>query len=543
MLAALTVVAGSTDRYTQKCLVAVDRWVNGGRRRAALLAGALILSYGAFWSGITSLRHYYFHSGYDLAVQDQVVWNSSQGRLFSRSIEVSNDLADHVRPYLAFLGLLYLALPSPYVLLVFQAFALALAAWPVYVLSKRKFESPAVGLTIAFCFLAYPPIGFLNRTDFHSEVIAVPLLIAAFERVDANDLRTAGILMGFSLLAKESLGISVAALGLIAAFYYHYRRFGFMWMSVGLAYSFCALFVVIPAFRGEPSDTLARYQWLGDNLFTMLMALTSNPGLLLHKLITWDNLVTTLQLLAPLGFLPLFNMAVLVPAVPLMIYNYVADYPPQRTIYFHYMAPVIPFLIVAAILGLRRIAGKAALVQRADPALAIQPGVANGLGAGLAILIAATIASWIYQNPVTSRLPVASSAVKRIPFKTEKSDSFRAARIVPNDKAIREAIKQAPKDKHLLTTSNYLPHLSHRPQVGSIRYGEVIVLDPDVGALLLNLKDLRRRSCQDYFENLRLAKHSGFGVTFYRDGAVVVEKGRGSVVLLDDLLADWPGCS
>jgi hypothetical protein len=114
---------------------------------------------------------------------------------------------------------------------------------------------------------------------------------------------------------------------------------------------------------------------------------------------------------------------------------------------------------------------------------------------------------------------------------------------VPNDKAIREAIKQAPKDKRLLTTSNYLPHLSHRPQVGSIRHGKVIVLDSDVEALLLNLKDLRRRSCQDYFENLRLAKRSGFGVTFYREGAVLVEKGRGSVVILDDLLADWPGCS
>jgi uncharacterized membrane protein len=510
------------------------------RRRATLLIGVLIFSYAAFWSGITSLRHYYFHSGYDLAVHDQVVWNSSQGRLFSRSMEVSNDLADHVRPYLAFLGLLYLALPSAYVLLVFQAFALALAAWPVYVLSKRKFGSPAVGLTIAFCFLAYPPIGFLNRTDFHSEVIAVPLLIAAFERVDAHDLKTAGILMGFSLLAKESVGISVAALGLIVAFNYRYRRFGFMWTSVGLAYSFCALFVVIPAFRGEPSDTLARYQWLGNDLFTMLMALTSNPSLLLDKLITWDNLVTTLQLLAPLGFLPLFNMAVLVAAVPLLIYNYVADYPPQRTIYFHYMAPVIPFLIVAATLGLRRIAGKTEFIQRADAALAIQPGVASGLGAGLAILVAATIASWIYQNPVTSRLPAAS---KRVPFQTEKSDSFRAGRIVPNDKAIREAIKQAPKDKRLLTTSNYLPHLSHRPQVGSIRHGKVIVLDSDVEALLLNLKDLRRRSCQDHFENLRLAKRSGFGVTFYREGAVLVEKGRGSVVILDDLLADWPGCS
>lgn len=536
---ALTAIAGSIDRYTNTILVVVDRWLGKHSQRAGLLLGILIFSYGAFWSGITSLRHYHFHSGYDLAVQDQVVWNSSQGRFFSRSIEVSNDLADHVRLYLPLLGLLYIVLPSAYVLLVFQALALALAAWPVYVLSKRKLGSPAVGLTLAFCFLAYPPIGFLNRTDFHSEIIAVPLLIAAFERVDAHDLKTAGILLGFSLLAKESLGISVAALGLIVAFYYHHRRFGLMWTSVGLLYSFCALFVVIPAFRGEPSDTLARYQWLGNNFSTMLMTLASNPSLLLNKLVTWDNLITTLQLLAPLGFLPLFNLAVLVPALPLLIYNYVADYPPQRTIYFHYMAPVIPFLIVAAILGLRRVAGKTALIQSPNSAFAIQPEIASGLRAGLVIMVAATIAFWIYQNPVTSNLPAASGAVKRVSFQGERN----AGRILPNDKAIRDAIEQAPKAKHLLTTSNYLPHLSHRPQVGTIRYGKNIALDPDVEALLLNLKDLRRRSCQDYFENLQLAKRSGFGVTFYYDGAVLVEKGRGSVVLLENLLADWLGCS
>jgi uncharacterized membrane protein len=236
-------------------------------------------------------------------------------------------------------------------------------------------------------------------------------------------------------------------------------------------------------------------------------------------------------------------MAVLVPAVPLLIYNYVADYPPQRTIYFHYMAPVIPFLIVAATLGLRRIAGKTALIQRADAALAIRPGVASGLGAGIAILVAATIASWTYQNPVTSRLPTASSAVKSVSFQTVRSDSTGAGRILPNDKAIREAVKKAPKAKRLWTTSNYLPHLSHRPQVGSIRSGKNIALDSDAEALLLNLKDLRRRSCQDYFENLQLANRSGFGVTFYRDGAVLVEKGKGSFVLLENLLADWPGCS
>jgi uncharacterized membrane protein len=53
-------------------------------------------------------RHYYFHSGMDLGNQDQVVWNTAQGRPFARSIEVTNDLGDHIRPYLVLLSPIYI---------------------------------------------------------------------------------------------------------------------------------------------------------------------------------------------------------------------------------------------------------------------------------------------------------------------------------------------------------------------------------------------------------------------------------------------------
>lgn len=92
----------------------------------------------------------------------------------------------------------YLALPLVYLLL---ASALALAAWPLYVLSKRKSGSPAVGWTIAFCFLARIFESYRHRRNCGTS------LDRCFERIDARDLKTAGMLMGFSLLAKGSIGI------------------------------------------------------------------------------------------------------------------------------------------------------------------------------------------------------------------------------------------------------------------------------------------------------------------------------------------------
>jgi uncharacterized membrane protein len=533
------------NHWAVKTIERLDSWLIQARSRANFLLVSLILSYTFFWCALTFLRHYYFHSqAYDLAIQDQVVWTTSQGHWFARSFEVTNDLGDHVRPYLALLSVLYLAVPSPYVLLAFQSFVLALSAWPLYSLAWRKFNSPATGLTIAFCALAYPPLGFLNRLEFHAEVIAVPLLIAAYERADANDLKNAGVFMGLALLGKENIGLSVSALGLVIAFCRKHWRFGFTWSVAGLAYSLIALFVIIPAFRGAPSDTLMRYQWLGSTPFEMLWTVLSDPLFIVKNLGMVERFLTLLQLLAPLAFIPLLSLPVLFPTVPTLIYNFLSAQPYQSGIYNQYMATVIPFTTVATVLGLQRLRRSASQ----DPDFRKgRLGSGHAIGFGVTLLLFATLGSWIYENPVRGH-PYASELSRRRIKETgrqiEQTDrkTVKSWLILPNDAAIREGLKHVPQGVYLLTAPNYAPHLSHRRQIQSIPRAPVSALAPDVEAIFLNLKDLRRRSCDDYLQNLQAAANAGFGVTFYRDGVIVIERGKGYRDKLDDLLARWPLC-
>ena len=305
-------------------LTKVDRWILGSPARAPVILAILIATYFVGWSAVSFLRHYHFHSGYDLAIMDQVVWNTSQGRLLARSIEkgVTNDLGDHVRPHLAALSLLYLFIPSPYVLLTYQSLVLALSALPLYLLARRKFNSPAIGLLAAFCLLAYPPLGFLNRYDFHSEVLSIPLLIFAYERIDAGDLKSASLFMALTLFTKENLGVTIAALGIMAVLYYKHWRFGLTWALVGVAYSAVTLLVVIPAFRGEASDTLTRYHWLGNTPSEMIWAMMTQPGMVLQKIFAVKHIITMIQLIAPLAFLPLLGLPALIPALPTLVYNF-----------------------------------------------------------------------------------------------------------------------------------------------------------------------------------------------------------------------------
>jgi len=532
------------DRWAVETLERLDRWILRDGRRARLLLIVLILMYAVLWAGVTFLRHYYFHSkGFDLGIQDQVVWNTAQGRPFSRSFEVTNDLGDHVRPYLALLSPVYVVLPSPYVLLAFQSFALALSAWPLYRLGKRKFNSPAIGLAVAFCGLAYPPLGFLNRADFHCEVVAVPLLIAAYERVDVDDLRNAAVFMGLVLFAKEDTGLTVAALGLIVAFYHKRWRFGLTWAFVGVAYSLIALFLIIPAFRGAPSDTLARYQWLGDTPLEMLRTIVSRPGCVLQRIIMAKHTLTSLQLLAPLAFLPLLSLPALLPAVPTLLYNYMAQFPFQETIYFHYMATVIPFMSIAGVLGLHWLTTSAWGGRSWGLILPRQMRSGQGIGLGLSMMLLATLASWAYENPITTNTLTSSVTVRQMKKTGRNPEALSSPPIVqPNDAAIREGLKHVPDDAYLVTTIHYAPHLSQRRNI-QVLFAPELILDSGVEAIFLNLKDVRvGMSYEDYRQYLESAARSGFGVTFYRDGVLLVQKGTGDFGQLRRLLDSWPGC-
>jgi len=467
------------------------------------------------------------------------VWNTAQGNFFARSIEVANDLGDHVRLYLAALSLLYVAIPSPYVLLTFQSLVLSLSALPLYRLARRKFNSPAIGLAVACCALAYPPLGFLNRYDFHSEVLSIPLLLAAYERIDVADLKSASLLMALTLFTKENLGLTVAMLGIMTVLYKKHWRFGLTWGVIGLAYSMFALLVVIPAFRGEPSDTLARYQWLGGTPSQMLWGLLAHPVLVLQRLLSAEHVLTLLQLFAPLAFLPLLGLPALLPAAPSLIYNFLAEWPSQTVIYQHYMAPVIPFVLISAVVGLHRLITNPWVSRFLNtiPTGGFRPNRPAGLG--VSVMLAAILTSWIYENPITGNASLVwGKAPEIIPMGKE----IPVPMIWPNDAAIRQGLELVPPNLPVLTTTSYAPHLSHRPWIEMIPRAPVSTLGPEAEVIFLNLRDLRFWSCEDYFETLKAAANVNFGVNFYRDGVLLIQKESGDSAKLKSLLDHWSEC-
>src|SRR6266496_2424900 len=124
--------------------------------RALLAAG--IAAYAVGFAALSVLRHSAFITGrFDLGNMVQAVWSTAHGHLL-RMTDLHGDqisrLAAHVDPILVLFTPLWWIWPSPNMLLVVQAVAIALGAVPVYLLASKHLGSGRAGAGFALAYLA-----------------------------------------------------------------------------------------------------------------------------------------------------------------------------------------------------------------------------------------------------------------------------------------------------------------------------------------------------------------------------------------------------
>lgn len=482
----------------------------GKRCWAKLALTTLVLAYVVGFGWMVFQRHYHFNSaGFDLGLQEQVVWSTSRGRPFQISFETGNYLGDHFQPLMALLSPLYWLRPSVYWMLAFQTVVLALGAIPVFRLSRRHLGSHLAGLVFAAVYLIYPAVGYINRFDFHWESTIVPLLLSAADFVDAGRLRWASVFLALTLLGKEEIGLTVAAFGVVVALRGR-RRFGALWAISGVLFSLIALFVLIPAFRAGASDTLGRYAWLGSTPGEMVATLVTKPAVLVERQVPSRALSLGFQLLAPVAFLLLLSAGELFILLPSLGYNLLSSFSPQHTIYYQYVAPTVPFVLVGAIRGMGTLQR---LLRSANAPRYITWMPWGGL------VVVALVAGFRW-SPLrdTGRVPPAWSRL-------------------PNEGAVRTALAQVPAEAAVFTTNPYAPHLSQRDILRVFVYHEDLQCLSEVDAVFLNVRDQRslgsELSCDDYGHFVEVAATDGFGVTFRSHGALVLRRGTGDAITPD----------
>jgi uncharacterized membrane protein len=328
------------------------------RARPAVFAA--MAAFGAGYAALSVLRHNAFATGrFDLGNMVQAVWSTAHGDLLQMTNlhgEQISRLAAHVDPILAVFGPLWWIWPSPDLLLVAQALAVASGAYPVYLLARKHLAAPRAALGFALVYLLYPATGWLTLNEFHPVALATPLLLYAFWFLDNDRLLPFALFAIAAAACKEEIGLVVAGFGIWYALAKRHAAAGAAIAVLGLAWSTIAIAVVIPHFHetGE-SDFYGRYSEVGGSAAGIVKTTFTHPLRVVEAAFSGRDLRYLAELVVPLAGLCLLAPLALVAALPELALNLLSAAPTQTSIRFHYTAGLIPPLVVAAVLGAKRL--------------------------------------------------------------------------------------------------------------------------------------------------------------------------------------------
>lgn len=331
----------------------------------------IVISYFLLYSLLCGLRFTTFHALIDMSYYLRLCWGLAHNYYDLPLVQSPHVLGLHLEPILLPLALLnWLGVPLVPLLLGVQAAAVALLAWPAYRLAQRRLGD-AAALPAALLALLYPTVTVATLHDFHPVTLALPLLLAMLDALDAGQPRRAFLWAALALCCREDIALQLAltTAGVLlfggrqektANTHSKKTKIALLLLIVFLVLYFLIYIVIIqPRYLPKFGSYGLHFANTGGQPIRsgkdMILALLRNPQLLLGLLFSGDRLGYVWQLLWPVALLPLLAPQVLLGALPVLAINFLSSFPRVRSIESHYTTALVPFLIAASILGAARL--------------------------------------------------------------------------------------------------------------------------------------------------------------------------------------------
>lgn len=311
------------------------------------------------------------YNGLDLAIFDQVLWNTVRGDLFAYSFNNYSYLVDHREWLLLLIAPIYAIAQHPITLLLLQSLWLGLGALPLYLLAVkiigphyRKLQY--VGVIAAVLYLMQPTIQSMNLFEFHMLPLAIPLSLWMWWAVTEQRWRIVVFCVILMFLLREELGLLLFGVGLLLIVDHwltvrrnkekRYNTKLFRWSIVLMVMSII-MFLAMTAIGSwlSPDDTpkfIIFYTWLGSTPFEALQTILHNPIRGLSVLLDYDHSILILFLFLNVALLPFFRLRYLLPAVvPLLLYLFVDQQMLSSVLKSHHGSMILPWFFIAGIYG------------------------------------------------------------------------------------------------------------------------------------------------------------------------------------------------
>ncbi|MBP8251008.1 MAG: DUF2079 domain-containing protein [Herpetosiphon sp.] len=330
-------------------------WLN---RYSYRVLAVLIAGYVLVFGVLSCQKLAYFRQGFDMAGNEQTIWNTLHGRPFQISVfaMMRYDFDDGPVFLQIPLALLYGMYQSPYTLLILQTLALGLAAIPLFFIVRSILPQAWQALAVAAIYLLHPTTQHINMYEFQLRSFMIPFALSAllFLRREKVLLYTSFLLL--MLFTKTEAGFTLVAFGIYALILRKRWYYAAIPLILGPIWVGVALGVIVPAYsEGDFITKIYSYGKLGASVGDVIKTMLTNPALAFQVMTEPPKVKYVLQLFGLGGFLALFSPTVIL-ALPVLALNLISPNAVQFSLNYQYGALVYPFLIVASVEGLINLA-------------------------------------------------------------------------------------------------------------------------------------------------------------------------------------------
>ena len=487
-----------------------SRW-RFGRSIPDLLLILAILAYAFYFAQLTLTRYWAFEArALDLGNFNQAIWNTAHGNWFHLTNQegVVNRLSLHVEPILIPISWLYWIHQGPETLLLLQAVIVSLAALPLYALARYQLGNEWLALTFAAAFLLNPSIQAANWLEFHAVTLAPTFLLAAFYYLYTNRPARFTLFAVLAASCKEEMALLLFMMGLYTFLILKRRRWGSWTMLLATSWALLAVFGIQNLFAAG-NIHWNRYGYLGDSPLQMVLTLLTQPAVVWHQLVAAQALAYGARLLMAVGFLALLAPEVLLLALPSLAVNLLADFPPMHQVdTLIYAAPIVPFVMVAGVMGTRRIGNWL--------------GQKHGTKSDGPSALAHNVFSRFYLAlPIGLLLLVCTAVDQQLHGYLPGSGNYLPLQITQHHRNAAQIMAQIPPAAKVSAQDRLDPHVSGRETIylfPRVEDADTIFLDVTGPAWPQHPSDLRR--------NVDELMAQGFGVAAAQDGYLLLRQGE-----------------
>ncbi|MBU1130892.1 DUF2079 domain-containing protein [Patescibacteria group bacterium] len=461
----------------------ISKLINFFKKKSWLILWLAIGLYFLIFSLICIWKYFNFgYNGLDLAIINQVFYNSAQGNLFGLTIHPHSYLGDHFALILILLLPFYYLWQHPINLLILQSLILALCAWPLYLIAKHKLSN-AWPLFIALAWLTNPFVQNINIFEFHFLPWAIFFLFWTFYFYQQKNLAAFLVFAVLSLAVREDVALVVLMFSALALINRRSKVWIFTPGLMALSWFAAATTFIASITPTGSYKFFYYYSWLGGNLNEILTNALVEPQLILYRFLALNNLLFILALLLPFAFI-FFDLALLL--LGLLVFLQLSLGGSNNSLIVlktHYSSLLLPALFIGYAYGLAK------LGQTKFKFFKFKKYLFKERGLLVMIIGAAAIYSCLALGPLPA-------VVKQL----FKPGSFSETRELKT-----EFYQSLPQTQSIAASYEFLTNLSSRPSIYSLHYAYIgkkqfsdidYKLPADTRTLLFDFDDLVTYSVQ-----------------------------------------------